>query len=443
VANEATNPNQPGSGLLQISIAVDTTGYYEPLGSAPPPEIGKESPVTEVLDQHSTAWPGDLGEQVAVSAIGDKIGLGRDPRAQYYSTSAAVNNAGTWAARAAQVDRLKYAQDFTDPSFTATDFDNAKKELTREMDWVGNVDNYLTALAMPFNDAQKNLWAYFNFIQDQVNSSTQNGQTAAVTATILETLSSILEIAGGFGHAVHTVSAAVVGAYHIVLAYSDIGRAENEPFSTEAAKLAVAITDRLDVGARQIQDQWRNIIVADYGKLSTVGSCTRPQTNSCENPDENNDGWHITNADQRDLGNVMKLGVEKELYQTLVPVKYPQAMALGYTTEQDFRDRGGASGWCPPIRPFSSGTGAYIQSSSAGRVLPIVLADNNGDNPMSQAVFDRMFNPVNTVNPYAANAGLGINERDYLSRTYGIENPENPPRWKYSWHYAKYAFCIF
>ena len=432
VENESDTPHVADSGHLDANVAIDSSQLYSPIEEASA-EIETDSPITKALDQPGTAWPGDSGELKAMAAIGTtpSVGLGANPRTQFYSLPSG-NTAAYWKAEAAQVRLLKYA-DF--PGLAEGDFDWAQKNLANEMDWVANVDTYTTALAMPYSDAQSTLWAYFNKIQDQINQDTQNGQTAETTATIFEALTSILEVAGGFGHAIHTISAAVVGAYHLILAFSDVGRAEDEPFSTEAANLAVELTTRLDNVGKEIQNQWRNIIVADYGKLRTVGTCSQRDT-KCPNPADDNEAWQIDSDDEATMGEVIKMGLRRELYEKLVPAKYPEAMELNETTASNYDKNGGAGGWCPPARPFDYGTGGYLYAKDVqnGFVRPIVLVNNNGDHPVSQTVFNSMFNPV-------SKGGLAMNEQSFFEDNYQVNKPKNPPRWVLAKYWARYTLC--
>ena len=435
IENESATPHVEDTGHLDASVAVDSSNQYSPVeeGSA---EIETESPITGVLDREGTAWPGDPKEQQAISAIGTKLGLGDDPQAQFYS-KAADNNGAYWTAKAADV-RLLHPEDL--PALTEGDFKFAQKNLAQEMDWVANVDSYTTAMAMPYAGAQTNLWAYFNQIQNDINMDTQNAEGAETTATVFEALTSILEVAGGFGHALHTVAAAVVGAYHLILAFSNVGRAEAEPFSTEAANLATELVKRLDSVASEIQIRWRNIVVADYGKLETVGTCTQVN-GKCPNPKDNSEAWNISSDDEDAMGTVIKTGLLREIYEKLVPAKYPEAMQLNTTTAANYNKNGGAGGWCQPFTPFSAGTGGYLYDKDvqSGFVRPIVLVSNNGDRPVSQKVFDSMFAPINKSD--SSKGGLGMNEQAFFEGTYGINKVYNPPRWVDAKHWAKYTLC--
>jgi hypothetical protein len=441
VENESDTPQVADTGHLDASVAIDTSELYAPLegGSA---EIETASPITGVLDREGTAWPGDPKEQEAISAIGTNLGLGDNPQAQFYSMEIKSNTAGYWKAEQALVRGLQY-KDF--PELKEGDFEWAQRTLAEEMDWVANVDSYTTAMAMPYSAAQANLWAYFDQIQNAVNMDTQNAQGAETTATVFEALTSILEVAGGFGHALHTVSAAVVGAYHLILAFSNVGRAEAEPFSTEAANLATELVKRLNGVANEIQIRWRNIIVADYGKLQTVGTCTRVK-GKCPNPKDNSEAWNINSDDEDDMGAVIRTGLLREIYEKLVPAKYPEAMELNITTAANYNKNGGAGGWCPPATPFSPGTGGYLYDKDvqSGFVRPIVLVNNDGDHPVSQKVFDSMFTPIDksdTKGDKNDKGGLGMNEQAFFEETYHINKSFNPPRWVDSKHYFKYTLC--
>jgi hypothetical protein len=263
-----------------------------------------------------------------------------------------------------------------------------------------------------------------------------------VLATIGEVFASILEVAPVFGEAAHKIAAAIVGAYHLAVSLSSVGKAEDEPFSTQAADLASALTSRLNTTSAEIEDRWRNIIVADYGKLRTVALCTRDSEDSCPNGNDDNEAWHISAEDQNTMTQIIELGLQRDLYTTLVPAKYPQAMALNLVAPDRYDRNGGAGGWCEPAPPFASGTGAYLQplSDKSGYVVPIVLVNSNGDNPVSQSVMNRMFKPVDKGKSYEK-GGLGIDENDFFNSTYHVNKPANPPRYVNYNRYFRYTLC--
>ena len=431
VENESATPQIADSGHLDAVVAFDTTQRYSPLEQASA-EVETQSPITGILDRPGTAWPGDPKELEAMAAIGKAVDLGAHPRAAFYSIGLENNIAAYWTAKATAVGLLKSA-DF--PNIPTGDFDWAQRELAREMNWVSNVDAYTLTLAMPYSDTGKDLWAFFNKAQDEINRDTQNAATAETVATVFEVLTSILEVAGGFGHALHTVAAAVVGAYHMVLAFSNVGRVEDEPFSTEAANLASELTTRLNTTYKVIRNQWRDMIVADYGKLETVGTCTARE-GKCPNARDDNEGWQINSNDENAIADVIQTGIQREVYEKLVPAKYPEAMELNTTTESGYANHGGAGGWCGFIYPFEKGTGAYLYDKDvqSGFVRPVVLVNNNGDHPVSQKVLDHMFKPV-------GKGGVGIDEQSFFEQTYHINQPKNPPRWVDNKYWFKYRFC--
>jgi hypothetical protein len=427
---------------LTANVAINNYGVYAPLASASS-AIQSESPITKVLTQPAGSWPAATkGQAAAFSALGVDVGLGPDPRAQYYSTSSASNNSGHWAAEQSSLDKVDYV---VTPDYSEADFAVAKKEMGIEFGFVGQVDDYTATLAMPYKGAETNLWATFNSVQDAVNQSTENAAGAEVTTTIGDVISSILEVAPVFGGTAHEIAAAIVGAYHLALALSNVGKAEDAPFSTQAANLANEITSRLDITSTEIEDRWRNIIVADYEKLRAVALCTRAMEHSCPQSADDNAGWHISANDSDTMGQIIKLGLQRELYATLVPVKYPTAMTLNQVGNTKFVQDGGAGGWCKPFTPFGKETGAYLlPSGQAGFSLPVVLVNNDGVKPVSQAVFDRMFTPVDKGRNYEK-GGLGMDEAAFLDANYGVSTSKsyNPPRYFNYEHLAKYLLCGF
>lgn len=434
VENESATPQVADSGHLEANVALDSsepTQLYSPLEEASA-EIETQSPITGILDRPSTPWPGDPNQLAAMAAIGTAVQLGAHPRAAFYSVGTGTNTAAYWTAKATAVRLLK-PQDF--PDIPKGDFDWARTNLAQEMDWVSDVDAYTDTLAMPYNGTGADLWAFFNYAQDAINNDTQNAAGAETTATLLEAVASILEVAGGFGHVLHTVSAAVVGAYHMVLAFSNVGRVEDEPFSTQAADLAREVTKRLNVTYETIKNQWRDIIVADYGKLHAVGTCTARE-GKCANPRDNSEAWQIDSNDEKAMKSVIETGLQREIYEKLVPAKYPEAMQLNITTATNYDKNGGAGGWCPPLKPFGAGTGGYLydQNVQSGFVRPIVLVSNNGDHPVSQKVLDDMFKPV-------GKGGVGMDERSFFERTYHIDKNYDPPRWVSAKYWARYTLC--
>ena len=166
-----------------------------------------------------------------------------------------------------------------------------------------------------------------------------------------------------------------------------------------------------------------------------MGVCTQRDT-KCPNARDNSEAWQIDSDDEAVMGDVIKMGLQRDLYEQLVPAKYPEAMELNVTTASNYDKNGGAGGWCQPDRPFSDGTGGYLYAKDVqnGFVRPIVLVNNNGDHPVSQAVFNAMFNPV-------SKGGLAMNEQSFFEHTYHIDKAFNPPRFVDAKHWFRYTLC--
>ena len=66
--------------------------------------------------------------------------------------------------------------------------------------------------------------------------------------------------------------------------------------------------------------------------------------------------------------------------------------------------------------------------------------NNDGNNPVSQTVLDRMFKPVDKGKDYTK-GGLGMDEAGYFNSIYGVDKPYNPPRYINYSHFVKYTLC--
>ena len=150
-------PDQGGKGALAANIAVDNDAFYSPLVPASSADL-KNSPVVGVLTQAPAPWPkASSGEKAAISAIGTKVGLGSNPRAQYYSS---LNQEVDWLPEQDAINGLKYS-DFSTKKFDAQDFEAAQQELSREIGYVIDVEKYASELAMPYQGASTTLWSSF------------------------------------------------------------------------------------------------------------------------------------------------------------------------------------------------------------------------------------------------------------------------------------------
>jgi hypothetical protein len=451
VSLESDHPDQPGSGALSADLALNNAGLYSPVQDSTITDAAA-SPVNKVVFQTHKAWPKATDkQQLAFSALGTLLGLGSDPRAQYYSST---RDNADWVEVQRQLDKQKYVDT---PIYTSDDFDWAKTELDTEIGYVVDVNSYMGALSAPYKGASSALWSTFGQVVDAVNSSTSNGTSAKVTAIVSSVINGVLEAAHSIPGAGH-VAAIVAGAYHLALEIATTAtEPSDEPFSTEAANLGRELQTRLDDAQAELGIRFRNIIVADYGKLKTVADCSASLP-SCT---DTSDGWSISVNDNTHMQTALKLGLERELYTTLVPAKYTMLMQLGDDKIWDpTHDRyivalpsvdlaKDLKNWCGPIPPYDNSTGAWVvpsgMSTTGGNpaVRVYILTNEGSASPFSPAwpaasktVFDRMFSPINGEGAYDK-GGLGLNEDDFLRANY----LNKQGRLQYASKYVRWAGC--
>jgi hypothetical protein len=422
VSLESANPDSWYSGDLSADIAVNNLAYYSPLTAATfDEEI--DSPITKVLTQPPTPWPASSpGEAAAFSYLGTMVKLGSNPRAQYYTST---KTAADWKALVPIIKSKIYGEIPPEDrsTFTRHDFLDAQTEMATEVDDVADVVGYTASLAAPFDGASKTLWADFGAVTDAVNTNTANGKGAEVAGLVEEVISAGLELLPVFGHVAHTVGAAVLAAYKLGLAATEYaGRPADSEFSTEAAQLGSELAHRLDGTETEISQRWSDIIVADWGKLNAVAQCVTPDNEkNCPDP---SDGWQITKNSTTHTQTLLQLSLQRELYSTLVPAKYPYAMALGLVGLDSHKNAGD---WCKSGPPFTKDTGLYAWPGDfqKGYGEAIVLQTNNASfatkwPAASMVVFNRMFGKVIDSGNYL-DGGLGINEEAFFKQNYGID----------------------
>jgi hypothetical protein len=305
---------------------------------------------------------------------------------------------------------------------------------------VQGANDYLEKLAEPYGRAEKGLWAAFGNAVSQVNETTSNGDTAKLIAAGKAVISGVLEAIPGFGEAFkwgeHAVGAlhVIVGLYLAGAEAAEIGLEPAESdFSVEAGELGTELTNRLSAAETEIRLRFRNIILADYGKLETVDVCRNPHSHpkqTCPYPSE---AWDPNVDALEGLKKAMQLALQKEMYETLVPKKYPLALALGAVAPAERQHASNAYNWCAPLRPFVGTTGVYLAkpdlgfwiSARADWLTPTVLTtgDQSGGawKAASWTVFGRMFNKVDPGGELTA-GGLGIDETKFMHEAYGVSD---------------------
>ena len=415
----------PGDGRLRGAFAPDAQSLFKPVSTS---AVGEPSEtLNQLLLKPKTEWPltGDAGAQKAIAWIGGLNQfkkLGADPRSAYWKQDF---DPSTWYDLAANVKAVPYPGDGN--GFTQSQFVAARDELSQELNWVGNVRDYLGRLSKPFNDQSLTSWTNMQVIADDVTKAIKPPDRTGET-TIIEMWERILEFATlGGSKGVEVVAQLYSTAAGFLLQERD-GSSANE-VRAEATKLAAELIARM----QEVQTQFKaigDIIVADYGKLSVVG------TNGLCNPGPNCPAeWAFTADDQRRASVATYRGVEASFDEALMAIAFPTWTLPQGPSQQ-------ASAYECPAESFSSVAKDFRPFGNAGTGQAALLTQLPGtyhvmalgaDNSFAayedwspvlppEATLQRMFGPVSdSLNP--KDGGLGIHAPDYLPTA----NPRNYP----------------
>jgi hypothetical protein len=428
-------------GAVSAHLSVNNVARYSPY--RPPSESDASvSPVIKLLTQDPQPWPSASGpQQLALARLGSEVGLGPDPRAGFYSQNR------DWSLVQTQIDGARFDTLAPPPSpqeFTPADYDWAKQELRTEIDYVRAVNKYFQNLAAPYDGASKTLWSDFQkSVSDIVNTETSNATGAKIFAGAKEVVGAILDLIPGGGAAFKWSESAVLAAevvattYHTAVGLAELGgEPADTEFSVESANLGKELSDRLDQTEKEISTRWRNIVVADYGKLRTVALCSQSLP-ACDDPDK---AWASSSDinEQTNMETLLKLGLQREIFTKLVPAKYPLALALTPVSQADRDITSTAAHWCPPVPPFENTTGLYLLphvDSEYWRVKQSINVPGNGLTPLvlttgdpgfggtwkaaSWTVVGRMFDGLDPGGDFGK-GGLAIDENKFMQDAYGV-----------------------
>jgi hypothetical protein len=289
--------------------------------------------VVQTAYQPTTPWPdeGNAARQAAIKFISNfhTVNLGDDPRAQYYTQSW---DQIFWQGKRDAIDAINPS----DYSGDKQAFLWAQKELHDEITWLNETHSYLHTLTMPFTKGSATAWAkLINIsadVKNKVNVTDDNkadGIAFAVLDGARDLAESLPEPAGLAVHAVNSI-------YNSVMEIAKIadGELAKEAFSVRVGDFASKLADRLQAAQDMIEIRLANVLVADYGKLRTMGLCTQLTSDCPGGPD----AWQIDTNSQATAVNVMKSSIEASIYAGLLPIKY-DAYQLPFDRFRQANDR--------------------------------------------------------------------------------------------------------
>jgi hypothetical protein len=436
------------SGALDTVWAVNNSTLYVPFEINSSLDVN-DSPILRDLTLPGAYWPENFGRQhadpkpyYALQAISKALGLGPDPRAQFYSKPLDFY----WGNIENELSKLKFDDVKTNPpTFNADQFSAEKKEFAKEIIWVTSVTNYLKLLAAPAAGSTAALWVTFNSAESTVNAGASSPASAEVVANALTVVSGIAAIAGILPKAAGVYGTIVGTAYHAALDTASIAsRSAALPTKVLTTQLASTLAERLNAAQNEIQLYWRNIIVSNYDELRDAGECIThaPQ---CPDPSPN---WSITSQSNAKVQSLLNLSLEREVYTGLVPARFN--LMIRFIGSQPYKDDPGMFCLSTILKthPFASDTGLWESGRQTdGKYVLNVLTNQPSELTgtfvtLKKSIFTKMFSPVNENDLGAG--GLGINEKTFMQDSYLRSGFNNDPgaRFKDSNFVTQLAPCF-
>jgi hypothetical protein len=268
VINPAMLNPPPETGFIRGVLARDRTARYTPQAGDP---IGSANfDLATIIYQPTTAWP--YATDCAIAYIAGEIGLGAYPdiRSAYYEDTNAE-----WDDKRTDLASVPATPNATCATDLAT-FGEIQAQLSSEFEYVAEVQNFISNLMQPFVETQGAVDV--QTIAQQI-ASTVNPPTSSETN--LGWLDIIAGVTGLVGSTPGLPGAEAFGilsssAYLAVDLMENINTASSGPgasaanIQVEAGQLTQQLTVQEEGHLAALGDLY-NILVADWGKLETVG----------------------------------------------------------------------------------------------------------------------------------------------------------------------------
>jgi hypothetical protein len=371
-------------------------------------------------------WPlaGDADAQKALAYLGNKQGqLGPDPRSAYWTQNF---DQAQWQGVAKDVEGISYPGGH---DFTEDQFNKVKTQLLQELRWVGRVRGYLTTLSSPFWEGIFEDWSKSQTIADRIYKEARSPKDETAMRWI-EFTRIMLELASPLtGHATSEVAAILDFGVWLAGANAD-GEPGYEDLHITADELGSKLIEQA-VASRATFKRIGDVIVSDYHKLSVVGS------NAFCNSDDCNKDFAFTDADQELAATVASRGVERILYEKLLPIGF-HYFQLNQFVWNDMHDLDPHDYVCRGIYHPWYGFPALASTSLLGYLdlqqnfygqdvfvlgAPAERESDQHSTPPSDKTLERVFGPVSSSkDPDAGGLGVSAAELVLKSERYGWED---------------------
>jgi hypothetical protein len=418
------------------------------------------NPLAPIVTSEPVAWPVSqtTAEQAAIGCIGEAVGLGTNPRFQYWNLETSASDwQGTYTPR---ITQLTYAEATAQPNCSSTSgpamthaaFTAVRAELAQEFTWMGNLESYVHNLSAPFGyNGTLPAFAGVDSVTEAVKGALPipagvgSIDGFSLFNNIFGALSAIVGGAG-FGPAGAVVG---VGSYAFglwdSLSGDDNGSAapvfaQRNTIDSAGAKIGDQVAARLQAVAQGSQAM-TDAIASDYGRLKTVGTYE-----NCV-PDPNCPvGWELSQANVRETQQAFTLSARRAAWGGLLPAAWGTVL---YTNSNPNNYNGSFNGpqetvqsiYCV-TQPFDLTTPQFLRfdfrsdpaSSEGPNTRFMIIANGNFRGASSKFNFpstklfttNGLFSPVN---PEDINSGpLGMDEYQFLNDNYTYGASSGPTR---------------
>jgi hypothetical protein len=321
---------------------VETSQISDASGAAAAAAAG--DPAQGVLDlwkvafQDPTPWPDqgpraqDQARHNAIEWIGQHAkDLGTsDPRAAYWTKD---YSEGTWNRIAFEIQGLTYPSTRPDPYFSEQDLNWAKEELAGpktdpplvggEILWLERTHTYLDTLAKPFTSNGLKEWAAVSGITNDIKTQVDTTSDAPVQAANKAWSDFARQlIAEVVPEKVQGPAYILNDIYELASTLSEInGKPVEDEFDSTTSNVGNDLADRMKKSQDLLQIQLANTIAADYGKLSTVGSCLQATAEDAPCPFNRAD-WQLNQDYQAQAEQLITPATKAWAYSVLLPARY-------------------------------------------------------------------------------------------------------------------------
>jgi hypothetical protein len=285
---------------------------------------------TVTLEPPTTSWPldGDPGAKAALSWLGSQDSrLGPNPRTAYWLQDFTV--VGTWLDIASTIRSVTYA---SGNGFTQDDFNTAKAELLKELNWVFKVRSYVAQLSTVFQQSGQPAWAQTHVIADNVYDAVKPPDDKT-TLGWFEFAEILLDLAGPLTADASSEVADLLEFGVWAYGASQSGAPTYDEFAVSADELGAQL-EQLAMSTEAAVSRMGDVVVNDYAKLSLVGQ------NALCNPGPGcPEGWSFTADDGTQASADINRSIQRLAYEKFIP--------MGYAVFQLARN--GTFGGFPPI----------------------------------------------------------------------------------------------